>query len=119
MAQPPVQASTPTTSQPIVRSASSSSLDDKGVVSIRSSARSLPSEEDLSLKINPFADPRAATQWKQTYDDCEYECRHVFDATLDWTEEEEKKIIRKLDWRVCLWAVRPNHLVSIGTAFFN
>ncbi|KAI0905304.1 major facilitator superfamily domain-containing protein [Ustulina deusta] len=104
MAQPPVQASTPTTSQPIVRSASSSSLDDKGVVSIRSSARSLPSEEDLSLKINPFADPRAATQWKQTYDDCEYECRHVFDATLDWTEEEEKKIIRKLDWRVCLWA---------------
>ncbi|KAI3331041.1 major facilitator superfamily domain-containing protein [Ustulina deusta] len=104
MAQPPVQASTPTTSQPIVRSASSSSLDDKGVVSIRSSARSLPSEEDLSLKTNPFADPRAATQWRQTYDDCEYECRHVFDATLDWTEEEEKKIIRKLDWRVCLWA---------------
>ncbi|KAI0814021.1 major facilitator superfamily domain-containing protein [Xylaria sp. FL0064] len=100
---PPVQATIPITTEPLVSSVSSSSLDDKNV-SIRTSARTSPSEEDLSFKDNPFADPRSATQWKQVYDDCNYECRHVFDATLDWTEEEEKRIVRKLDWRVCLWA---------------
>ncbi|KAI0516956.1 MFS general substrate transporter [Xylaria bambusicola] len=103
MAVPPIQASIPTTAEPIVSSRASSSLDDK-IASLPSSSRSLPSEEDLSLKANPFADPRAAAQWKQVYDDCEYECRYAFDPTLEWTEEEEKRIIRKLDWRVCLWA---------------
>ncbi|KAI1359779.1 major facilitator superfamily domain-containing protein [Xylaria arbuscula] len=104
MAVPPIQASIPTTVEPIASSKSSSSLDDKKA-SLPSSARSVPSEENLSLlKVNPFADPRAAAQWKQRYDDCEYECRYVFDPALEWTEEEEKKIVRKLDWRVCLWA---------------
>ncbi|KAI1174761.1 MFS general substrate transporter [Nemania sp. FL0916] len=105
MAVPPIQASVPITDAPIPigSTASTSSLDDKNL-SIRSSANSVPSEEELSLKRNPFTDPRVAAQWKQVYDDCEYECRYVFDATLDWTEEEEKRVIRKLDWRVCLWA---------------
>jgi hypothetical protein len=104
MAVPPTQASARVTDNPIVTSVSTSSLDDKNP-SIHSSTRSLPSEEERALKSNPFLDPRIATQWKQVYDDCHYECRHVFDATLEWTEEEEKRIIRKLDWRVCLWAV--------------
>ncbi|GAW26590.1 putative allantoate permease [Rosellinia necatrix] len=103
MAVPPIQASIPVTDNPIVSSASSSSLDDKHL-SIHSSTSPSPSNEELPLKTNPFADPRVAAQWKQTYDDCEYECRYVFDATIDWTEEEEKRVIRKLDWRVCLWA---------------
>lgn len=112
MAVPPIQASIPTTTEPIVSSRSRVSVDDKNVSS-PSSARSLPSSEDLPLKVNPFADPRAAAQWKQLYDDCQYECRHVFDPTLEWTEEEEKRIIRKLDWRVCLWAVRLTILSSL------
>ncbi|KAJ8125984.1 hypothetical protein O1611_g7654 [Lasiodiplodia mahajangana] len=103
MAAPPNRSSISVTDNPIVSSPSSSSLDDKNP-SIHSSTRSLPSEEELALKTNPFIDPRVATQWKQVYDDCKYECRHVFDATLEWTEQEEKRIIRKLDWRVCLWA---------------
>lgn len=56
-------------------------------------------------KKNPFADPVAAEHWRQVYEKSQYECRHVYDPTLTWTEEEEKKIVRKLDWRVCLWAV--------------
>ncbi|KAK4140866.1 MFS general substrate transporter [Dichotomopilus funicola] len=55
-------------------------------------------------KKNPFADPAAAEHWRQVYEKSQYECRHVYDPTLTWTEEEEKQIVRKLDWRVCLWA---------------
>jgi hypothetical protein len=55
------------------------------------------------------------------YEKAQYECRHVLDADLTWTKEEEKKLVRKLDWHggslvdlqglisltspiVCLWA---------------
>lgn len=62
-------------------------------------------QEFEDLAKNPFLDPDVAAHWRQVYEDAEYECRHVFDATLTWTEEEEKRIIRKLDWRICAWAV--------------
>lgn len=62
------------------------------------------SDEEFDEK-NPFSDPEVAAHWKQTYANSRYECRHVFDPTVTWTEEEEKRLIRKLDWRVCLWAV--------------
>jgi hypothetical protein len=54
---------------------------------------------------NPFSDPDVAAYYEMVYDKSQYECRHVFDPTLEWTAAEEKKIIRKLDWHVCLWAV--------------
>ncbi|KAB5540306.1 major facilitator superfamily domain-containing protein [Coniochaeta sp. 2T2.1] len=53
---------------------------------------------------NPFEDPVVAEHWRTVYENNKYECRHVFDPTLTWSEEEEKRLIRKLDWRVCLWA---------------
>lgn len=53
---------------------------------------------------NPFSDPAVAAHWKAVYEKSHYECRHVFDPELTWTEEEERKLVRKLDWRVCLWA---------------
>ncbi|KAK6819356.1 allantoate permease [Apiospora arundinis] len=49
-------------------------------------------------------DPESAAHWKQAYEDSQYECRHVFDPTAVWTAEEERAVIRKVDWRVCLWA---------------
>ncbi|KAI8947546.1 major facilitator superfamily domain-containing protein [Xylaria longipes] len=103
MAVPPIQATIPVTDNAVVSSKSVSSLDDKNL-SIHSSANSLPSDEELPLKVNPFVNPHVAARWKKVYDDCQYECRYVFDATLEWTEEEEKRVIRKVDWRVCLWA---------------
>ena len=60
---------------------------------------------DDNGKGNPFHDPEVAESWRITYENSQYECRHVFDPTLTWSEEEEKRIIRRLDWRVCLWAV--------------
>ncbi len=39
---------------------------------------------------NPFRDPVAAQHWREVYEKSKYECRHVFDPSLTWTEEEEK-----------------------------
>jgi hypothetical protein len=54
---------------------------------------------------NPFLDQEVAEYWRTVYEKAQYECRHVFDPSLTWTAEEEKAIVRKLDWRICLWAV--------------
>ena len=53
---------------------------------------------------NPFLDPAVADHYRKLYEDAEYECRHVFDPTAEWTPEEEKKIVRKLDWHVAAFA---------------
>ncbi|KAH7014502.1 major facilitator superfamily domain-containing protein [Microdochium trichocladiopsis] len=62
------------------------------------------SDSDSEIETNPFAKPQVAAYWKDVYEKAQYECRHAFDPTLEWTEEEEKKLIRRMDWRVCLWA---------------
>lgn len=71
-------------------------------------------EGGYATEKNPFADPVVADHWREVYEKSQYECRHVFDPNLTWTEEEEKKIIRKLDWRICLWAV--SHSAILQTA---
>lgn len=62
-------------------------------------------EDGHQMKKNPFLDPDVAEHWRAVYEASRYECRHVFDPQLSWTEEEEKKLVRRLDWHVCLWAV--------------
>ncbi|KAK6224190.1 hypothetical protein LQW54_000339 [Pestalotiopsis sp. IQ-011] len=53
---------------------------------------------------NPFLDPETAEHWRGVYEGCQYECRHAFDPTLAWSRREEADLVRKLDWKVCLWA---------------
>ncbi|KAK7561212.1 major facilitator superfamily transporter-like protein [Phyllosticta paracitricarpa] len=53
---------------------------------------------------NPFLDPDVADYWRTIYEKAQYECRQEFDPDVTWTPEEEKKLIRKLDMRVCFWA---------------
>ncbi len=53
---------------------------------------------------NIFRDPEIAKYYSQIYEEVKYECRHEFDPNAEWTEKEEKKLVRKLDLRVCLWA---------------
>jgi hypothetical protein len=65
---------------------------------------------DDELNRNPFADPKVAAYYTTVYEKSKYECRHVFDPTLEWTAAEERKIVRKLDWHVCLWAVSVSRL---------
>ncbi|ESZ89565.1 allantoate permease [Sclerotinia borealis F-4128] len=63
------------------------------------------SDEDGSAFVkNPFLDPDVTEYWTTVYEKSQYECRHVFEPTLTWTEEEERRLVRRLDWRVCLWA---------------
>lgn len=68
-------------------------------------AASLSDEDSVALEQNPFLDPDVANHWTTVYEKSQYECRHVFDPTFNWTKEEERKLVRKLDWHVCLWAV--------------
>ncbi len=65
------------------------------------------SDEDGQLfKKNPFLDPDVAEHWTAVYEKSRYESRKEFDPTLQWTEAEERKLVWKLDWHVCFWAVR-------------
>ncbi len=61
-------------------------------------------DEYGALAKNPFLDPEIAAHWRQAYENSQYECRHVFDPAVTWSEEE-KKVIRKVDFRICVWAV--------------
>ena len=63
------------------------------------------SEDGYDHSKNPFRDPVVAEKWFAAYEKSKYECRHVFDPELTWTDEEERRLVRKIDWRVCLWAV--------------
>lgn len=33
----------------------------------------------------------------------EYEGKHRWDPQAEWTPEEEKRIVRRLDWKICSW----------------
>lgn len=60
---------------------------------------------DTNTANNIFSDPKTLEHYTALYDKAKYECRHLLDPTLEWTREEEKKLVRKLDWHVCTWAV--------------
>lgn len=53
---------------------------------------------------NPFKDPKVAEYYRNLYEEAQYESREAFDTEIEWTAAEEKKIVRRLDWHVCLWA---------------
>ncbi|KAJ4015074.1 hypothetical protein NW752_006530 [Fusarium irregulare] len=61
-------------------------------------------ESAASSIEHPFSDPEIADRWRKVYEKAEYENRHRFDPSFTWTDHEEKKLIRKIDFRICLWA---------------
>lgn len=63
------------------------------------------SESDASGSSNPFSDPTVAAHFAELYEKSKYECRHEFDPSFSWTPQEERKLVWKLDWHACLWAV--------------
>ncbi|QWU89877.1 hypothetical protein CA3LBN_004225 [Candidozyma haemuli] len=68
-----------------------------------------------SLLSNPFKDPAVAQYYHDLYEKSQYECRSAFDPDFEWSPEEEKKVIRKLDseWRSVL-AVVDDLLPDLG-----
>lgn len=61
-------------------------------------------ESQLSATGNPFKDPAIAEYYRKLYELTQYECYEAFDPEFEWTPEEEKKLVRKLDWRVAFTA---------------
>lgn len=57
-----------------------------------------------SYEDHPFAEPATAQYWRDRYEVAKYEGRHRFDPNYTWTAEEEKKLVRRLDWRITFWA---------------
>ncbi|KAL4950728.1 major facilitator superfamily domain-containing protein [Aspergillus filifer] len=70
----------------------------------RSHVEALETEESFSIQTNPFADSDVAERYRELYETAQYECRHVFEPDLTWSVGEERQIVRKIDWHVCLWA---------------
>ncbi|KAF0322544.1 yil166c-like protein [Colletotrichum asianum] len=64
-----------------------------------------PSTGEVLGSVEPhvFSNPRRAAHWQQVYESATYEGRHRFNATLTWSAEEEKRLKKKLDWRIMTW----------------
>lgn len=89
-----------------------SSADEKHAVSAGNGASS-DSSVDIpyadadgygSAEDHVFKDPAVANYWRGVYENANYENRHRFDPELKWTAEEEKRVRRKIDFRIMTWA---------------
>lgn len=51
-----------------------------------------------------FTDPVVAERWQSIYEKANYENRHRFDPTFTWSADEERRLVRKIDLRIMVWA---------------
>ncbi|KAK6884880.1 putative transporter [Candida tropicalis] len=92
-----VEDSKPTTSRP--------SDDSKNKFDINTqSDNDLSSLESDQLAKNPFLDPKVAEYYGNLYKSSNYESYSAFDPHFEWTKEEEKKVVKKINIRVALTA---------------
>lgn len=58
---------------------------------------STSSIETDQVAKNPFLDPKVEEYYRQLYSESKYECYDAFDPGYEWTEEEERKVVKKLN----------------------
>ncbi|KAI4217421.1 MAG: hypothetical protein LQ351_000016 [Letrouitia transgressa] len=63
--------------------------------------KSGPTDDDATADESVFSNAKAYDIYKPIE---KYEGRHRFDLNATWSEDEEKKLVRRLDLRICLWA---------------
>lgn len=61
-------------------------------------------ESKVSIDKNPFSDTEVAEYYRALYNESNYESRQAFDPEFYWTDKEEKRLVRKLNYRVALTA---------------
>ncbi|KAI5956682.1 hypothetical protein KGF57_003402 [Candida theae] len=71
---------------------------------IETEISSITETSSRTQSVNPFVDPATAQYYRELYEKTNYECRSAFDPDFEWTETEEKKVVRKLNVRVALAA---------------
>ncbi|KAI0115281.1 MFS general substrate transporter [Daldinia grandis] len=69
-------------------------------------SKEIPPEGDEygSTDDHVFSDPSVAEYWRAKYEKASYENRHRFDPEYKWTAEEERRLVRKVDARIMVWA---------------
>ncbi|KAI1144010.1 MFS general substrate transporter [Hypoxylon sp. FL0543] len=71
----------------------------------RPSKETAPEVEDYgSVGDHVFSDPSVAEHWRGVYEKARYENRHRFDPEYKWTADEERRLVRKIDARIMVWA---------------
>ncbi|EGS20287.1 uncharacterized protein CTHT_0040260 [Thermochaetoides thermophila DSM 1495] len=75
-----------------------------GSASVQSGEGNVDAEGYGSTDNHIFSDPAVAEYWRGVYEKAGYENRHRFDPSFTWTAEEERKLLRKIDIRIMLWA---------------
>lgn len=78
--------------------------DKGGYIKVDTCDTSDSESQDSGTGHNPFKDPVVAAYYTAVYEKSEYECRGAFDPEFQWTKEEEKKLVKKLDWHVTMTA---------------
>ncbi|KAI0887485.1 MFS general substrate transporter [Annulohypoxylon maeteangense] len=63
-----------------------------------------PDEDYGSTDDHVFSDPSVAEKWRGVYEKAKYENRHRFDPNFKWTAEEERRLVKKVDARIMVWA---------------
>ncbi|KAI5868104.1 MFS general substrate transporter [Durotheca rogersii] len=61
-------------------------------------------EDYGSTENHIFSDPVVAEHWRGVYERARYENRHRFDPDFRWTADEERRLVRKVDKRIMVWA---------------
>lgn len=67
--------------------------------------------EAIATQRSVFDNPELKEYFKPHED---YENKHRFDPDERWTWAEELPLIRRLDWKVTLWACTLDNLLSMG-----
>lgn len=61
-------------------------------------------DEYGSTPDHVFSVPAIAAHWAEVYERAGYENRHRFDPSFQWDASEERKLVRKIDFRIMFWA---------------